>query len=104
MTLSVLTERRVHCPPGLAGGSPGARGKNTLRKMDGRMINLGPKTAVPVRAGVRLVYFNRHSQFSRLPKRRCALIYFKLTLSSSFHTSFRCISLFRLIALTDILN
>lgn len=54
MTLSVLTERRVHCPPGLAGGSPGARGKNTLRKMDGRMISLGPKTAVPVHAGVRL--------------------------------------------------
>ncbi|XP_015172875.1 PREDICTED: 5-oxoprolinase isoform X1 [Polistes dominula] len=51
MMLSVLTERRVHCPPGLAGGLPGARGKNTLRRMDGRMINLGPKTAVPVHAG-----------------------------------------------------
>lgn len=51
MTLSVLTERRVHRPPGLAGGLPGARGKNTLRRMDGRTINLGPKTAVPVEPG-----------------------------------------------------
>lgn len=92
MTLSVLTERRVHCPPGLAGGLPGARGKNTLRKMDGRMINLGPKTAVPVHTGVRLVYFYRNSQFSRLPKKRCALIYFKLSLSS--HSSIRHFNLF----------
>ncbi|XP_058790910.1 5-oxoprolinase [Phymastichus coffea] len=51
MTLSVLTERRVHCPPGLDGGDPGARGRNTLKRVDGRMINLGPKTAVAVNAG-----------------------------------------------------
>lgn len=51
MTLSVLTERRVHHPPGLEGGLPGARGKNTLIKADGRGINLGPKTAVPVYPG-----------------------------------------------------
>ncbi|XP_046471410.1 5-oxoprolinase isoform X1 [Neodiprion pinetum] len=51
MTLSVLTERRVHNPPGLEGGLPGARGKNTLKKADGRGINLGPKTAVPVCPG-----------------------------------------------------
>ena len=48
MMLSVLTERRVHSPPGLAGGSPGGRGRNTLKRADGRKINLGPKTAVPV--------------------------------------------------------
>lgn len=48
MMLSVLTERRVHSPPGLAGGSPGERGRNTLKRADGRKINLGPKTAVPV--------------------------------------------------------
>ncbi|XP_012265317.2 5-oxoprolinase [Athalia rosae] len=51
MTLSVLTERRVHRPPGLEGGHPGACGRNTLRRADGRGINLGPKTAVPVYAG-----------------------------------------------------
>ncbi|XP_053980363.1 5-oxoprolinase [Hylaeus volcanicus] len=51
MTLSVLTERRVHSPPGLAGGSAGQCGRNTLRRADGRKINLGPKTAVPVYPG-----------------------------------------------------
>ncbi len=30
LDLSVLTERRVLAPYGLAGGSPGMRGKNTL--------------------------------------------------------------------------
>lgn len=53
MMLSVLTERRVHSPPGLAGGLPGERGRNTLQRADGRKINLGPKTAVPVNPGVR---------------------------------------------------
>ena len=52
MMLSVLTERRVHCPPGLNGGHAGARGRNTLKRADGRTINLGPKTAVPLLAGV----------------------------------------------------
>ncbi|XP_034950692.1 5-oxoprolinase [Chelonus insularis] len=51
MTLSVLTERRSHSPPGLEGGLPGARGRNTLIRADGRKINLGPKTAVPVLPG-----------------------------------------------------
>ncbi|XP_029033691.2 5-oxoprolinase [Osmia bicornis bicornis] len=51
MMLSVLTERRVHNPPGLAGGLPGERGRNTLQRADGRKINLGPKTAVPVHPG-----------------------------------------------------
>lgn len=52
MTLSVLTERRVHAPPGMNGGLPGARGRNTLVRANGRRINLGPKTAVPVETGV----------------------------------------------------
>ncbi|XP_012276506.1 5-oxoprolinase [Orussus abietinus] len=51
LTLSVLTERRVHSPPGLNGGSPGARGRNTLKRASGRHINLGPKTAVPILTG-----------------------------------------------------
>lgn len=53
MTLSVLTERRVYNPPGLNGGMPGERGRNTLVRTDGRKINLGSKTAVTVYAGVR---------------------------------------------------
>lgn len=52
MTLSVLTERRSHEPPGMQGGLPGARGRNTLIRTDGRRINLGPKTAVGVQSGV----------------------------------------------------
>ncbi|XP_057327931.1 5-oxoprolinase [Microplitis mediator] len=51
MMLSILTERRSHNPPGLEGGLPGARGRNTLTRIDGRKINLGPKTAVPVYPG-----------------------------------------------------
>ncbi|KAJ8925583.1 hypothetical protein NQ315_009423 [Exocentrus adspersus] len=51
LTLSVLTERRVLQPYGLEGGFPGARGLNLLVRADGRTINLGPKTAVPVRPG-----------------------------------------------------
>lgn len=50
--LSVLTERRVHAPPGLEGGLPGERGSNTLVFKDGRTINLGPKTAISVDSGV----------------------------------------------------
>lgn len=56
MMLSVLTERRVHCPPGLEGGHPGARGRNTLKRKDDRAINLGPKTAVAVYPGVIKIY------------------------------------------------
>lgn len=52
VTLSVLTERRVLEPWGLRGGGAGARGVNLLIKEDGRVINLGPKTAVPVEPGV----------------------------------------------------
>uniref|UniRef100_A0A0C9RU22 Oplah_2 protein n=2 Tax=Fopius arisanus TaxID=64838 RepID=A0A0C9RU22_9HYME len=51
MTLSVLTERRSHPPPGMAGGYPGVCGRNTLIRADNRRINLGPKTAVPVYPG-----------------------------------------------------
>ncbi|XP_044265519.1 5-oxoprolinase [Tribolium madens] len=51
VTLSVLTERRVLQPYGMNGGSPGARGLNLLIRVDGRTINLGPKTAVPISPG-----------------------------------------------------
>lgn len=48
MTLSVLTERRVLQPYGMSGGGAAKRGVNLLRKADGRVIYLGPKTAVQV--------------------------------------------------------
>ncbi|XP_057652765.1 5-oxoprolinase isoform X1 [Diorhabda carinulata] len=51
LTLSVLTERRVLQPYGLEGGEPGSRGMNLLIRADGRIINLGPKTAVSVQPG-----------------------------------------------------
>lgn len=52
MTLSVLTERRVLQPYGMSGGEPGKRGLNLLIKgSGGRVIYLGPKTAVQVEAG-----------------------------------------------------
>lgn len=51
MTLSVLTERRVLQPYGMAGGEPAKRGLNLLIKSDGRVINLGGKTAINVNTG-----------------------------------------------------
>lgn len=52
VTLSVLTERRVLQPYGLAGGEPGKRGRNLIKKHDGRVIALGSKTCIDVEAGV----------------------------------------------------
>ncbi len=51
VTVSVLTERRVLQPYGMAGGEAGKCGLNLLIKTDGRVINLGGKTAVDVQAG-----------------------------------------------------
>lgn len=51
VTVSVLTERRVLQPYGMAGGDAGKCGLNLLIKKDGRVINLGGKTAVDVQAG-----------------------------------------------------
>lgn len=50
--LSVLTERRALQPYGMNGGANGMRGLNLLIKKDGRVVNLGAKTAVPLEAGV----------------------------------------------------
>lgn len=55
MTLSVLTERRVYHPPGQNDGEDGACGLNILVRADGRRINLGPKTAVPVYTGDKFI-------------------------------------------------
>ena len=51
LTLSVLTDRRVLQPYGLAGGEGGARGINLLRRADGRLVNLGGKCSVDVNTG-----------------------------------------------------
>jgi 5-oxoprolinase (ATP-hydrolysing) len=52
MTLSILSERRVHQPYGLCGGENGQCGKNLLKRADGRFINLGGKCSVPMQPGV----------------------------------------------------
>uniref|UniRef100_A0A7I4BP05 5-oxoprolinase n=2 Tax=Physcomitrium patens TaxID=3218 RepID=A0A7I4BP05_PHYPA len=54
VTVSILSERRVHAPRGLAGGKDGARGENYLLKTDGRRLFLGGKNTVRVKAGERL--------------------------------------------------
>ncbi|KAF8783126.1 5-oxoprolinase like protein [Argiope bruennichi] len=51
LMLSVLTERRVFAPYGLEGGEDGQKGLNLLVRNDGRIINLGAKNSVRVRAG-----------------------------------------------------
>lgn len=51
VTLSVLTERRVLQPYGMAGGTAAKSGLNLLHKSDGRIIYLGSKTAVNVDTG-----------------------------------------------------
>jgi len=51
MTVSVLSERRVHAPKGLMGGKDGARGQNFLIRKDGRRAYLGGKNTVDVQPG-----------------------------------------------------
>lgn len=51
VVLSVLTERRVLQPYGMAGGTAAKSGLNLLHKSDGRIIYLGSKTAVNVDTG-----------------------------------------------------
>jgi 5-oxoprolinase (ATP-hydrolysing) len=53
LQLCVLTERRVFQPYGMAGGTNGKNGRNTLIRRDGRRINLGSKSTVDAKKGVR---------------------------------------------------
>ncbi|MHB8604083.1 MAG: hydantoinase B/oxoprolinase family protein [Thermoplasmatota archaeon] len=53
-TLSLLTDRRATAPPGLAGGEPGARGRNVLR-CAGTDTTLPSKCVVELRRGDTLV-------------------------------------------------
>jgi 5-oxoprolinase (ATP-hydrolysing) len=51
ITVSVLSERRVFAPKGLAGGEDGARGVNTLERSAGETIDLGGKNSIQVSKG-----------------------------------------------------
>ncbi|KAJ4978030.1 hypothetical protein NE237_008810 [Protea cynaroides] len=51
VTVSVLSERRVHTPRGLKGGKDGARGINYLITKDKHQIYLGGKNTIEVQAG-----------------------------------------------------
>ncbi|HXK22618.1 MAG TPA: hydantoinase B/oxoprolinase family protein [Myxococcota bacterium] len=52
---SLLTERRVTAPYGLAGGTAGARGRNALRRADGTCEVLPHRASVDLAAGDELV-------------------------------------------------
>ena len=41
MTAAILSNNRVHAPFGMAGGEPGARGRNRVERVDGRIEELG---------------------------------------------------------------
>jgi 5-oxoprolinase (ATP-hydrolysing) len=41
MTAAILSNNRVHAPFGMAGGEPGARGRNLVERADGRIEELG---------------------------------------------------------------
>jgi 5-oxoprolinase (ATP-hydrolysing) len=52
VTLSLLTQRRgPHPPYGMAGGGPGALGRNRLHRADGSVVDLGGTTQLDVVAG-----------------------------------------------------
>jgi N-methylhydantoinase B len=50
-TVTLLTDRRVHRPYGLAGGEAGAAGVNTLTHTDGSIQKLPGKTTVEIKPG-----------------------------------------------------
>ena len=55
MSVAVLSDRRRIPPHGLAGGQPGACGRNQLVRADGRVEALGGRASLSVQAGDRLV-------------------------------------------------
>ena len=55
MTATLLSSRRLTPPYGLAGGGPGACGRNRLIRADGRVIDLRGDDEVQVRAGDQIV-------------------------------------------------
>jgi 5-oxoprolinase (ATP-hydrolysing) len=55
MTLSLLSQHRAHGPYGLEGGGAGAPGRQTLHRIGGEAVTLGPVDGVEVSTGDRLV-------------------------------------------------
>ncbi len=55
VTVSLLTERRVLAPFGLAGGGPGAKGRNGLQRRDGTRETLAGHATAALHAGDRLI-------------------------------------------------
>ncbi len=53
-TVTIVSERRRYAPWGLAGGEPGALGRNTLIRGDGTTVDLGARAEVRVAAGDRV--------------------------------------------------
>lgn len=53
-TVTLVTERRALAPWGLAGGSPGAPGRNLLVRADGAVTDLGARAQVEVHPGDRI--------------------------------------------------
>ncbi len=51
MTAAILSNNRVHAPFGMAGGAPGARGRNRVERADGRVEELGHIGKVDMQAG-----------------------------------------------------
>jgi len=55
VTVSLLTERRVVAPWGLAGGEPGTRGRNSVWRCGGRREEVPGKATLSLAAGDRLI-------------------------------------------------
>ncbi|MCK9512348.1 MAG: hydantoinase B/oxoprolinase family protein [Pigmentiphaga sp.] len=51
MTVSILSNNRVHAPFGLHGGQPGARGRNAVERAAGGIDELGPQDRTEVQTG-----------------------------------------------------
>jgi len=54
MNAAILSERRVFRPYGLAGGKPGAAGRNLVIRRGGRVVSLGGRNEVRVEPGDRI--------------------------------------------------
>ena len=55
LSVSLLTERRVNPPFGLAGGGPGMRGENLRIALSGERVSLGGKASYEASAGEELI-------------------------------------------------
>jgi 5-oxoprolinase (ATP-hydrolysing) len=51
MTAAILSNNRIHAPFGMAGGSPGEKGRNLVLRADGSTEELGHIGKVDMQAG-----------------------------------------------------